>query len=81
LCRDAPHDGSITVVGWAAYGSSNAPNAAVRLGTGGWTRTVLSGGNARITFALASNGAHASAVWPEAAPGRHRVIVKQCDYQ
>jgi hypothetical protein len=76
----ASRDGSLTVVGWAAYGSSNAPNVAVRVGSGAWTRTVLSSGNAQTVYALASNNIHASAVWPETAPGRHKVVLKQSDY-
>jgi hypothetical protein len=77
----ASPDGSLTAVGWAAYGSSNAPNVAVRLGTGAWTRTVLSTNNAQVVNTMASNSAHASTVWPEPAPGRHMVILKQSDYK
>jgi len=76
----ASADSSIAIVSWAAYGVSNAPNVAVRVGTGTWTRTVLSIGGGQNVYPMASNNAHGSAVWPEPTTGRHRVLLKQSDY-
>jgi hypothetical protein len=78
----ASADSSITIVGWGAYGIANAPNVAVRGGSGAWTRTVLnSNAGAQNVYPMASNNAHGSAVWPEPTTGRNRVLLKQSDYQ
>ncbi len=73
-------DGSIAVVGWAPYGGAGNPNAAVRLGSGQWMPAMISG-DGQITHVMATNGAHASVVWPARNGVKYHVALWQSDYQ
>jgi hypothetical protein len=76
----AARDGSITVVGWGAYGGTSN-NVAVRLGLGAWTPMVVGSSNPQLTYVLATNNAHATAVWPAYAGVLHHVVLKQSDFR
>ncbi len=76
----AARDGSITVVGWAAYGSAGSPNVAVRLGSGQWVPMVISG-NPEPTSVLATNNARASVVWSAANGVKYHRALMQSDYK
>ncbi len=77
----AARDGSITVVGWTAYGGSgNLSNVAVRLSSGQWVPMVISGGP-QVTYVMATNSAHASAVWPVRNGVKYHHALVQSDYQ
>ncbi len=76
----AARDGSITVVGWGAYGVTRN-NVAVRLGSGAWTPMVVGSSNPQLTYVLATNNAQATAVWPAYAGVLHHVVLKQSDYR
>ena len=85
LCLTPPvmaaRDGSITVVGWtAAGGLGNLSNVAVRLGSGQWAPMVISG-SPQIAFVLATNNAHASAVWAARNGVKYHHAIVQSDYQ
>jgi hypothetical protein len=85
LCLTPPvaaaRDGSITVVGWTAYGGlGNLSNVAVRLGSGQWVPMVISG-NPQLTYVQATNNARASAVWPTANGVKYHHVFSQSDYQ
>ena len=85
LCLTPPvaaaRDGSITVVGWTAYGGlGNLSNVAVRLGSGQWVPMVISG-NPQLAYVLATNNARASAVWPTANGVKYHHVFSQSDYQ
>jgi hypothetical protein len=77
----ASPDGSLTVVGWAAYGSANAPNVATRVGLGAWTRTTLSSDNARQLLVVASNQAAATALWSHTVASAYKMEIRQSDYR
>ncbi len=74
----AARDGSITVVGWAAYGGTG-PNVAVRLGSGPWVPMVISG-NPEPTTVLATNNARASVIWSVANHVKYHRALMQSDY-
>jgi hypothetical protein len=85
LCLTPPvaaaRDGSITVVGWTAYGGlGNLSNVAVRLGSGQWVPMVISG-SPQLTYVLATNNARASAVWPTRNGVKYHQVFSQSDYQ
>ena len=85
LCLTPPvaaaRDGSITVVGWTAYGGlGNLSNVAVRLGSGQWVPMAI-GGTPQITYVLATNNARASAVWPARNGVKYHQALIQSDYQ
>ena len=75
----ASRDGSIAVVGWSPSGPS--VNAAVRLGLGTWSSTVVGSGSAKVTYLVAGNNAFASAVWPVGIGVKYHVALKQSDYR
>lgn len=75
----AARDGSIAVVGWAPSGPS--VNAAVRLGLGAWTSSVVGTSGARFTNLVAGNSAVASAVWSVGIGVKYHVALKQSDYR
>lgn len=76
----AARDGSITVVGWAAYGGTGNPNVAVRLGSGQWVPMVIPG-NPPLTDVLAANKARASVIWSKGNGVKYHVSLVQSDYQ
>ena len=85
LCLTPPvaaaRDGSITVVGWTAYGGlGNLSNVAVRLGSGQWVPMVVSG-NPQLTYVMATNNARASVVWPARNGVKYHHALVQSDYQ
>jgi hypothetical protein len=83
LCLTPPaaaaRDGSITVIGWSAYGGLGN-NVAVRLGLGQWVPMVISG-NPPIAFVVAANNARASAVWAARNGVKYHHAIVQSDYQ
>jgi hypothetical protein len=56
-------------------------NAAVRLGLGTWSSTVVGSGSAKLTYLVAGNNAFASAVWPVGIQVKYHVALKQSDYR
>ena len=85
LCLTPPvaaaRDGSITVVGWTAYGGlGNLSNVAIRLGSGPWVPMVI-GSNPQLTYVLATNNARASAVWPTPNGVKYHRVYSQSDFQ
>jgi hypothetical protein len=76
----AARDGSITVVGWGAYGGTSN-NVAVRLGLGAWTPMVVGSSNPQLTYVLATNNARASAVWPAPNGVKYHHALTQSDYR
>jgi hypothetical protein len=72
-------DGSIAVVGWPPSGPS--VNAAVRLGLGTWSSSVIGAGSARLTTVVAGNNAFASATWSVGIGVKYHVALKQSDYR
>jgi hypothetical protein len=75
----ASRDGSIAVVGWSPSGPS--VNAAVRLGLGTWSSSLVGASNAKLTYLVAGNGAFASAVWPVGIGVKYHVALEQSDYR
>ena len=76
----AARDGSITVVGWAAYAGAGNPNVAVRFGLGPWVPMVISG-NPQPTNVLATNNARASVLWSVANGVKYHRALMQSDFQ
>jgi hypothetical protein len=74
----AARDGSIAVVGWSP---GSTLNAAVRLGLGTWTSSVIGSAAPRITNLIAGNNAVASAIWPANIQVKYHVALKQADYR
>ena len=66
-------------MGWSPSGPS--VNAAVRLGLGTWSSTVVGSGSAKVTYLVAGNNAFASAVWPVGIGVKYHVALKQSDYR
>ena len=79
LSLAAARDGSIAVVGWSPSGPS--ANAAVRLGLGTWSSTVLVGTYTTPTYLVAGNNGFASAVWPVRIGVKYHVGLDQSDYR
>jgi hypothetical protein len=75
----ASRDGSIAVVGWSPSGSS--VNAAVRLGAGAWSSSLVGASNAKLTYLVAGNNAFASAAWPVGIGVKYHVALDQSDYR
>jgi len=75
----AARDGSIAVVGWSPAGAT--VNAAVRLGLGTWSSSVVGSGNAKLTYLVAGNSAFASAVWSVGIGVKYKVALKQSDHR
>ena len=84
LCLTPPvvsaRDGSITVVGWSAYGGAANPNVAVRLGSGQWVPMNISG-NPQISNVTVTNNAIASAVWAAPNGVKYHHAIDQSDYK
>ncbi|HEY3755826.1 MAG TPA: hypothetical protein VGL42_06730 [Opitutaceae bacterium] len=72
-------DGSISVVGWAAFAGAGSPNVAVRLGSGQWASTAI-GGNPQISDVQATNNARASANWSAANGVKYHRALWQSDF-
>jgi hypothetical protein len=75
----ASRDGSIAVVSWPPSGPS--VNAAVRLGLGTWSSSLVGASNAKLTYLVAGNSAFASAVWSVGIGVKYHVALKQSDYR
>jgi hypothetical protein len=75
----ASRDGSIAVVGWSPSGPS--VNAAVRLGLGTWSSSLVGASNAKLTYLVAGNNAFASAVWPVGIGVKYHVALDQSDFR
>ncbi|HWA87854.1 MAG TPA: hypothetical protein VG710_16605 [Opitutus sp.] len=75
----AARDGSITVVGWAAFGGTG-PNVAVRSGSGPWVPMII-GGNPQPFAVLTTNNARASVVWSVGNGVKYHRALMQSDYQ
>ena len=75
----AARDGSIAVVGWSPSGPS--VNAAVRLGLGTWSSSLVGASNAKLTYLVAGNSTFASAVWPVGIGVKYHVALEQSDYR
>jgi hypothetical protein len=66
-------------VGWSPAGAT--VNAAVRLGLGTWSSSVVGSGNAKLTYLVAGNSAFASAVWSVGIGVKYKVALKQSDHR
>jgi hypothetical protein len=75
----ASRDGSIAAVGFTTATASLS--AAVRLGLGTWSSSVIGSGSTRVTNLIAGNNAVASAVWPANIQVKYHVALKQVDYR
>lgn len=75
----ASRDGSMAALGWSPSGPS--VNAAVRLGLGTWSSSVVGTTYARPTYLVAGDNGFASAVWPVNIGVKYHVGLDQSDFQ